>query len=52
MINQALGDGAVTRGAWWYVLPPGIAILIVILGFTLVGRAAENILNPRMPREL
>lgn len=52
MINQALGDGAVTRGAWWYVLPPGIAILIVVLGFTLVGRAAENILNPRMPGEL
>lgn len=52
MINQALQDGAVTRGAWWYVLPPGIAILIVVLGFTLVGRAAENILNPRMPREL
>jgi peptide/nickel transport system permease protein len=52
MINQALGDGAVTRGAWWYVLPPGIAILIVVLGFTLVGRAAENILNPRMPSEL
>jgi peptide/nickel transport system permease protein len=51
MINQALGDGAVTRGAWWYVLPPGIAILIVVLGFTLVGRAAENILNPRKPRE-
>ena len=49
MINQALFQGAVTRGAWWYVLPPGIAILIVVLGFTLVGRAVENILNPRLP---
>ncbi|HEX3492739.1 MAG TPA: ABC transporter permease [Streptosporangiaceae bacterium] len=49
MINQALFQGAVTRGAWWYILPPGIAILIVVLGFTLVGRAVESILNPRMP---
>jgi peptide/nickel transport system permease protein len=30
------------------VLPPGLAILVVVLGFTLAGRAAENILNPRM----
>jgi peptide/nickel transport system permease protein len=47
MINQALNQGAVASGAWWYVLPPGIAILIVVLGFTLIGRATENILNPR-----
>jgi peptide/nickel transport system permease protein len=50
MINQALNQGAVTAGAWWYILPPGIAILIVVLGFTLIGRAVENILNPRMGR--
>jgi peptide/nickel transport system permease protein len=51
MLNQAFGEGAVTQGAWWYVVPPGIAILIVVLGFTLVGRAVENILNPRMARK-
>jgi peptide/nickel transport system permease protein len=48
MINQAFNQGAITSGAWWYILPPGVAILIVVLGFTLVGRAVENILNPRM----
>jgi peptide/nickel transport system permease protein len=48
MINQALNSGAVTAGAWWYVVPPGIAILIVVLGFVMVGRATEDILNPRM----
>lgn len=47
MLNQAFGQGAVTRGAWWYLLPPGIAIVIVVLGFTLTGRAVEHILNPR-----
>jgi peptide/nickel transport system permease protein len=48
MINQAFNQGAITSGAWWYVLPPGLAILVVVLGFTLVGRAVEDILNPRM----
>lgn len=48
MINQAIGQGATTSGAWWYLVPPGVAILVVVLGFTLVGRAVENILNPQM----
>lgn len=52
MINQAFNQGAVTSGAWWYILPPGVAILIVVLGFTLVGRAVENILNPRMAAKI
>jgi peptide/nickel transport system permease protein len=47
MLNQALNQGAVTAGAWWYLLPPGVAILIVVLGFTLTSRAIENVLNPR-----
>jgi peptide/nickel transport system permease protein len=50
MLNQALAQGAVTRGAWWYVLPPGVAIVLVVIGFNLVGRAVEHILNPRMKR--
>jgi peptide/nickel transport system permease protein len=52
MINQAFNQGAVSSGAWWYILPPGVAILIVVLGFTLVGRAVENILNPRMAAKI
>ena len=50
MINQAFFQGAVTRGAWWYILPPGIAIVIVALAFTMIGRSIENILNPRLAR--
>jgi len=52
MINQASNQGAVTSGAWWYVLPPGAAILIVVIAATLVGRAVENILNPRMAAKI
>ena len=48
MLNQAFGQGAVTSGAWWYLLPPGVAILVVVLGFTLVGRAVEQVLNPKL----
>ena len=33
---------------WWYILPPGIAIALVALAFTLCGRAIEGVLNPRL----
>ena len=50
MLKAALDTGAVTAGAWWYLLPPGIAIVIVVLGFTLSGRALETVLNPNLRR--
>ena len=52
MLNQAVVQGSVTAGAWWYFLPPGFAILIVVLGFTLTGRAIGAVLNPRMATDL
>ena len=48
MLNNAFMQGAVTAGAWWYLIPPGVAILVIVLGFTLVGRAVEHVLNARV----
>ncbi|SEG87736.1 peptide/nickel transport system permease protein [Actinacidiphila yanglinensis] len=47
MLNNAFFNGAFTADAWWYLLPPGLAILVVVLGFTLTGRAVEHVLDPR-----
>lgn len=48
MLKTALDTGAATGGYWWYVLSPGIAIVIVVLSFTLVGRAMESVINPTL----
>jgi peptide/nickel transport system permease protein len=48
LLNNAFSQGAVTAGAWWYLIPPGVAILVIVLGFTLVGRAVEHVLNARV----
>lgn len=48
MLSRAYGSGAVTAGSWWYLLPPGVAILLVVLAFTLCGRALEAVLNPKL----
>jgi peptide/nickel transport system permease protein len=36
--------------AWWYVLSPGIAIFLVVLGFNLLGDGLRDILDPRIRR--
>ena len=48
MLENAFDEGAISAGAWWYLFPPGIAIVLVVLAFTLVGRALETVLNPRL----
>jgi peptide/nickel transport system permease protein len=47
LLNQAQVDGAAGLGAWWVIAPPGIAIILVVLAFTLVGGALDDILNPK-----
>ncbi|MGZ6544716.1 MAG: ABC transporter permease [Actinomycetota bacterium] len=48
MLHFAFVSGAVGRGAWWYFLPPGFGIVLVVLGFTLSGHTLDRILNPRL----
>ncbi|GAA3823348.1 ABC transporter permease [Streptomyces phyllanthi] len=48
LLQEAREAGAVSSGAWWYLVPPGVAIAVVALAFTLCGRAVESVLNPRL----
>lgn len=36
--------------AWWMMLFPGLAILVTVLSFNMVGDGLRNILDPRMKR--
>jgi peptide/nickel transport system permease protein len=48
MLHFAFVSGAIGRGAWWYFIPPGLGIVLVVLGFTLAGHTLDRILNPRL----
>lgn len=50
MLNFAFSRGAVSAGAWWALVPPGLAIVLVVLGTTLIGNALEDLFNPRVGR--
>jgi peptide/nickel transport system permease protein len=48
MLEEAFSFGALTREAWWWYVPPGLCVIAVVLAFTLVGRALEEVLDPRL----
>jgi peptide/nickel transport system permease protein len=50
-LTNALSDAltnATVDYAWWWFLPPGIAIAALSLAFVLVGFALDQIFNPRL----
>jgi peptide/nickel transport system permease protein len=50
MLHQAFGFGAFTRLAWWWLIPPGLAITILCLSFVFMGHALDEVVNPRLRR--
>jgi len=46
MLHFAFTSGNMST-AWWWVVPPGMAIALLVLGFTFFGSALNEALNPR-----
>ena len=47
MLHNARSFGAFTMRAWWWILPPGLAITLLSLSFVFIGNTLDEILNPR-----
>ena len=47
ILNAAQSAGAPGLEAWWYIAPPAVCVVLVVLSFTLVGNALDDILNPK-----
>src|SRR5919205_683918 len=45
-LNKAIAD--VTSGIWWTGLFPGLAIVLAVLGITLVGESLNDLADPRL----
>src|SRR6185312_14410820 len=45
-LNKSLSD--VTSGIWWTAVFPGLAIVLTVLGLTLVGESLNDLADPRL----
>jgi peptide/nickel transport system permease protein len=48
MLQDGFANGALSQHAWWYYVPPGLGVMLVVLAFVLCGHALEEILDPRL----
>jgi len=39
---------AISTGAWWAIVPPGVCVALVVISAYLVGQSIEEALNPRL----
>ncbi|NEG70070.1 ABC transporter permease [Bifidobacterium choloepi] len=45
-LNRSVSD--VTAGIWWTAVFPGLAIVLIVLGITLVGESLNDLADPRL----
>ncbi len=48
MLSYASSANAFQIGLQWWIIAPGLCIVIIVLGFTLLGYALDDILNPKL----
>ena len=48
MLNDAFISQAMSRGAMYWILPPGICIMLMVMAAFFIGRGSEEILYPRL----
>lgn len=42
------GRSLLAAGAWWVITPPGIMIVLLAMGFTLIGEGLGELFNPKL----
>jgi peptide/nickel transport system permease protein len=47
MLQASYATGALMHDAWWFVIPPGLFIVLLSMGFVFIGYAVDIAMNPR-----
>jgi peptide/nickel transport system permease protein len=48
MLENGFDAGAPSAGAWWYIVPPGLCITLLVFVVGLIGYVYEQHVNPRL----
>lgn len=48
MLESGFRTGAIYVGYWWWVIPPGVLIIVTAMAFTMLALAMEQIVDPRL----
>ncbi|NHJ13476.1 MAG: ABC transporter permease [Candidatus Thorarchaeota archaeon] len=48
ILHWAEKKAALSNGRWWWIIPPGLMIMLTTLGFAFISHAADRVVNPRL----
>lgn len=48
ILNDGFQNQALVLELWWYLIPPGICISLVVLGFIFFSYGLDRVVNPRL----
>jgi peptide/nickel transport system permease protein len=48
MLENGFDSGGPSAGAWWYLIPPGLCITVLVFVIGLIGYVFEQHINPRL----
>ena len=51
MLENAFSANAPSAEAWWYVVPPGLCITMLVLAVATLGYLFEEFINPRLKEQ-
>lgn len=51
MLQDAYQAQAMSRGAWAWIIPPGLCIMLMVMAGFFIGRGTEEMLFPRLREE-
>lgn len=48
LLHYAQVCGGFSRGAWWWIIPPGLMLGTLAVSFTLIGYSLEEVFSPKL----
>jgi len=48
ILQEAQNSSATLSGQWWWIIPPGIVMVLMGMSFAFIGTAMDKILHPKL----
>ncbi len=48
MLQETYMAQALSQEAWWWIFPPGIAIVLMVMSTYFIGQGIEQVVNPKL----
>ena len=48
MLQMAYLSQALSQGLWWWIFPPGIAIVLIVMSTYFISQGIEEVVNPKL----